>query len=378
MKEKINQTPISIPRLLIKIIVILIIINFSWVLLSKLPLGKVSLYNVIFDGRLRLPFGENPAKSYNLSLFDMDAMFESHKISDKTVAANNSINIILLGDSSIWGFLQRPEETLTGLLSKRFSKNNENVTFYNFGYPSISVLKDLLLIEKIIEHQPDLIIWFSTLEALPISEQLNNPLIENNPVIVNKILDKYQIENINQLPIKPLQKTLLNQIRNISNLFDLQLYGIHWTATGIDQEYPANYRTAKRDFEDPISLFHGISTNEEDFQNYLGLEIFKTGIEKNPDIDFILINEPILVSDGINSSVQYNYYYPKWAYEQYRIDMENFTQENKITYYDFWNLIPQDQFTNSAIHLSLQGEILFANEIAKIVDEYLESKGVNE
>jgi hypothetical protein len=378
MKQDNNSTPISIPRLIIKIIALLIVINFGWILISKVPIGKISLYNAIFNGRLRLPFGENPSNSYNLSLFDLDAMFASHIISDKTAIKNNSIDIILVGDSSIWGFLQRPEDTLSGLLNKRFSCNNANIRFINLGYPSISILKDLLLIENIIEYQPDLIIWFTTLEALPIANQLDNPIIENNPIIVNKILEKYEIDNIDKMPFDNLENTLIKQRRNISNLFDLQLYGIHWTATGIDQEYPENFREAERDFEDPMEQYHGISSKEEGFHKFLGLEIIRSGININPDIDFILINEPILISNGINSSVQYNYYYPKWAYDQYRIDMEQFTQENKISYYDFWNLIPQDQFTNSAIHLSLEGEQLLANEIEKIVYEYLESKGVND
>ena len=52
-------------------------------------------------------------------LSNLDAMLASHKISaDKKT--NNDFRIIILGDSSIWGFLQKPENTLAGLLEKRY------------------------------------------------------------------------------------------------------------------------------------------------------------------------------------------------------------------------------------------------------------------
>ena len=57
---------------------------------ASLPprVGDVSLYNRIFPGRMRFPYGENPSEAYNLSLFDLDAMFASHAISAGTKPAN--------------------------------------------------------------------------------------------------------------------------------------------------------------------------------------------------------------------------------------------------------------------------------------------------
>jgi hypothetical protein len=43
--------------------------------------GKISLYNQLFPGRKRFPFGEDSSQSYNLSLFDLEAMFASHLLS---------------------------------------------------------------------------------------------------------------------------------------------------------------------------------------------------------------------------------------------------------------------------------------------------------
>ena len=376
MKNDIPSSTISIKRIIIKTILILFIINFGWIYLSRLPIGDVSLYNLIFDGRYRLPFGENPKRSYNLSLYNLDAMFASHEINKKQVDIED-IHVVLIGDSSIWGFLQKPDNTLSGLLNKRFLEIDRKIVFHNLGYPSISILKDLMVIDRALEYNPDLILWFITLEALPIEKQLEIPIIKNNTRIVNSIIEKYELSEISLVEEKLIDNTLWNQRRNISDLLNLQLFGILWDATGIDQEYPETYNPAQRDFTEPIEQYYTVKPDDK-LEDFLALEIINNGIEKNKGIDFILINEPILISEGVNSSVQYNYYYPRWAYDQYRLIMKEFTQKNNIMYYDFWNLIPESEFTNSAIHFSEGAEKILADKINLVIERYISQKVNND
>jgi hypothetical protein len=377
MKKTIGNSSISITRVIIKTVLLLTIINFGWIIISKLPIGKISIYNFIFPGRHRLPFGENPKSSYNLSLYNLDAMFASHVIDEKHDTGLGNTKIVLVGDSSIWGFLQKPNQTLASLLEQEFLKRDQNITFYNLGYPSISIFKDLMIIEKTLEYKPDLIIWFTTLEALPKNAQIEIPLVENNPNSANQLIENYELKELPKLEEIILQKTFWKQRRNIADILNLQVYGVLWSATGIDQEFPEDYQAAQRDFDVPVEEYHGISP-EDKLIDHLGLEIFKNGIENNPETDFIIVNEPILISEGVNSSFQYNFYYPRWAYDQYRVIMDDFTKENQFTYYDLWNLIPESEFTNSAIHLSEIGEDVLAEEMIKIIEHYLEQKGVNE
>jgi len=369
MKNDITSSTISIKRIIIKVIFILFIFNFGWILLTNLPIGDLSLYNLLFEGRYRLPFGENPKRSYNLSLFNIDAMFSSHEINGKPTNEED-FNVVLIGDSSIWGIIQEPEETLSGLLNKRFSEKDNKIVFHNIGYPSISVFKDLMLIDRVMEYNPDLILWFTTLEALPKSKQLDIPINKNNPRIANSIIEKYKLTELRKFDENYLESTFWNQRRNISDLLNLQLYGILWDATGIDQEYPETYNHAQRDFYEPIEQYYGINP-DDNIGDFLGLEIMKKGIEINSGTDFILINEPILISEGVNNSIQYNYYYPRWAYDQYRLIMKEFTKKNGFAYFDFWDLIPQEKFTNSAIHLSKDAERKLAEEITFIVEDYM-------
>ena len=309
MKNEITSSAISIKRIIIKTILILFIINFGWIYLSRLPIGDVSLYNFVFTGRYRFPFGENPKRSYNISLYNLDAMFASHEINKKQTDVED-IHVVLIGDSSIWGFLQKQENTISGLLNKRFVGEDKKVNFHNLGFPSISILKDLMIVDRALEYDPDLILWFITLEALPKEKQLEIPIIRNNIGIVNSIIEKYELSEITLIEEKLIDNTLWNQRRNISDLLNLQLFGILWDATGIDQEYPETYNPAQRDFTEPIEQYYNINPDDK-LEDFLALEIIENGIEKNKGIDFILINEPILISEGVNSSVQYNYYYPR-------------------------------------------------------------------
>src|SRR5215510_9497123 len=126
------------PRLfpvLIKAALLFVLFNFAFIGLHNIPLGKLSLYNIIFTGRERFPFGET-RESYNLSLFDLDAMFASHILSG-TEKTPNEYRVLLIGDSSVWGTLLTPEQTLAGQLNANpISACGKTVKAYNLGYPT--------------------------------------------------------------------------------------------------------------------------------------------------------------------------------------------------------------------------------------------------
>ena len=121
-------------------------------------LGKVSLYNTLLPGRERFPFGEEPHKAYNLSLYSVEAMFASHELTgaDKP---ENEFRVIVLGNSSVWGTLLEPQHTLSGQLNSMhlLAGDGRAVRFYNLGYPTMSLAKDLMLLDEAMRYSPDLI-----------------------------------------------------------------------------------------------------------------------------------------------------------------------------------------------------------------------------
>ena len=354
------QPRIRLFHLLIKAALLFLLFDFAFIFFHRIALGKISFYNSLFPGRERFPFGET-RESYNLSLFDVDAMFASHVLAG-TQKKPDEYRVLLIGDSSVWGTLLKPEETLSGQLNgSNFEACGRTVRTYNLGYPTISLTKDLMILDQAKGYQPDLVIWLTTLEAFPKDKQLSSPLVANNSERVRRLITNYQlpIDPNDPALIRPSawDQTLVRQRRAVADLVRLQIYGALWASTGIDQIYPRDYERAQTDLE-ASEEFHGLTS----LQDSLALDILQAGMSAAPKM--LLVNEPILISHGLNSDIRYNFFYPRWAYDEYRQTLAEQAGQHNWQYLDLWDLIPVDQFTNSAIHLTPAGEHLLAEKIA--------------
>jgi hypothetical protein len=188
--------------------------------------------------------------------------------------------------------------------------------------------------------------------------------VENNPVLINSLIKKFQL-SFSTNEIKILDNSIIKQKRNLADLIRHQLYGILWAGSGIDQVYPQEINPAQRDFE-PDATFKGFEQDQFD-ENDLAADVILNAADRLSKMEFIVINEPILISSGKNSDIRYNFYYPRWAYDKYRNIIKTTLTKSGILYYDFWNLVPESEFTNSAIHLNLVGERILANKTREII-----------
>jgi hypothetical protein len=355
-----------IRNVLFKAILLLVVSNVVFAFLDPYTLGRITLYNRIYPGRSRLPFGENASQAYNFSLFNLDAMFSSHVI-DRGPKPENEYRIITIGDSSVWGTLLQPNETLAGQINaSALTICGKQVQAYNLGYPTISVTKDLLILDRAMRYQPDMVIWLVTLEALPKDKQLTSPLVANNPSIVKDLIKKYDLSFNPQDPAIVQQslwdKTIIGRRRSLADLFRLQIYGVMWAATGIDQVYPQEYTPAQTDLADDLT-FHDWSPPLLSSEN-LSYEILKAGMQAVGNVPLIIINEPILISAGANNDIRYNFFYPRWAYDQYRLQMADLSWTTGWQYIDLWEILPDSSdYTNSAIHLTPEGEGILTQHI---------------
>ncbi len=345
-------------------------------LVAALPagIGRLSLYNRLFDGRLRFPFGEDSERSYNLSLFDLDAMFASHVIAVGPKPAGE-YRVIVIGDSSTWGTLLRPEETLAGQLDAAHltACDGRTVRVYNLGYPTVSLTKDLMVLDYALRYQPDLVIWPLTLEAFPYDKQLSSPIVANNAARVDDLIARYSLslDPADPALVRPSfwDQTLIGQRRALADLLRLQLYGVLWSATGIDQTYPTDYTRAQTDFDTDVT-FHGQTGPLLD-KSQLAFDVFDAVLSAAGDIPVLIINEPMLISSGKNSDLRYNFLYPRWAYDDWRLMMRERAAAEGWIYLDLWNIIPADQFTNSAIHVTPAGQTLMSEQVRPVLQNQL-------
>jgi hypothetical protein len=367
-----NESPITrgvVLRVLVKAGLLFVVINLLYAWANPLPLlGQISIYNTLVPGRERLPFGENPA-SYNLSLFQLEAMFSSHEVSAAKPA--DEYRVLLIGDSSVWGILLEPEDMLASKLNDLDlgTVDGKTIRAYNLGYPTISVMKDLLILDRAMAYQPDLIVWLTTLEAMPTDKQTTSPIVQHNAEDARSLITRFD------LPLDPddpafvepsfFDRTVVGERRALADWLRLNVYGILWAATGIDQFYPDTYEPPQENLE-ASEAFYGLEPplRRED----LAFAVLEAASERAEGIPVLFVNEPMFISKGENSDIRYNFYYPRWAYDDYRRLMAAEAEANGWHYLDLWDSIPDSEFTNSAIHLTPAGEEQLA---AAIADEIL-------
>jgi hypothetical protein len=359
---------------ILKATLLFVLFNFAFLFARNIPFGEFSLYNSLFPGRERFPFGET-RESYNLSLFDLDAMFASHILSG-AAKTPDEYRVLLIGDSSVWGTLLMPEQTLAGQLnSSSISACGKNVRAYNLGYPYISLMQELMILDEALQYQPDMVVWLVTLESLPREKQLSAPLVANNPARVRELAFKYELNvNTNDPALVHLSnwdQTFVGRRRALADLLRLQLYGALWSSTGIDQYYPETYERAQTDFEADYE-FAGL-TPPASLQDALALDVLDAGL-RAAKVPTLLVNEPILISHGLNSDIRYNFFYPRWAFDEYRSMLNEYTATSQLPYLDLWDLVPMEEFTNSGVHLTPSGEALLANKVGEAIQTYCAKK----
>jgi hypothetical protein len=356
-------------NVLLKALLLFLAANGIFAAFDLLPaLGRISIYNRLIPGRVRLPYGENPEADYNLSLFNLEAMFASHEVSAKPKPGE--FRVMLIGDSSTWGFLLQPKETLSSLINEQprgieDRDPGDSVHIYNLGYPTMSATKDLLMLEYAMRYDPDLIIWMVTLESLPQTKQLASPILQHNAGEVRSLIADYGLHSDPQDPrlIPPTlwDRTLVGERRSLADLIRLQMYGFLWAATGVDQAIPAEFDPPQKDLEADPS-FYGLLPpvlKEAD----LAFDVLAAGRTLTGHVPLWIVNEPVYLSSGLNSDIRYNFFYPRWAYDEYRVLLADWCREQQVPFFDLWDLIPSDEFSNSAIHRTPRGEQMLADRL---------------
>lgn len=346
-------------RVIGKAAVLFLLLNVLFALTLPLEfLGRASLYNGLLAGRERLPYGEVPSESYNLSLFNIPAMMASHTISQEK--GKDEFRVLVIGDSATWGWFLENQSTLTGQINMgdHVTADGRRVVAYNLGYPIMSLTKDLMFLDAAKNSDPDLIVWPVTLESFPREKQLFSPIVQNNPGRIRPLIERYDLhldaQDARFVDPNLFESSIVGQRRNLADLVRLQLYAFSWAATGIDQAIPEEIALRKSDFEEDLSWqdYEGpLPLGEEE----LAMDVLAAGVALAGDVPMLIVNEPMFISGGQNSDLRYNSFYPRWAYDQYRQLLGDAAISNEWHYLDIWDRVAADEFTDTPVHLTPEG-----------------------
>lgn len=372
MADNAPQHPqnIRLWRLALKTALLFIIFNLLWVLLQPLPLiNRLSVYNVLAPGRERFAFGEYSTESYSLIVNSLDQLFASHVIAQPKRA--NEFRVVLVGDSAVWGYLLPPESTQSACINRLnlTAPNGKAVRAYNLGYPKLTVIKDLLILQRALAHQPDVILWQTSLASLYPSDQLDFALITAHRAELDALQAEYQFK-LDQYPLPEpdfWSRTFFGQRRDAADWLRHQLYGIGWALTGRDHVIPRLLRPHPTNLLPDESL---LSVNVVRLQTEgviraddLNFDVLRAGIgmAEAVNVPVVLINEPIYRKE--DDPLRYNSYYPRWAYAGYRQVFSQLAAAEQWDYLDLWDAVPTDQFTDTDFHLTAEASCAYAERM---------------
>jgi hypothetical protein len=385
-------------RVLAKGLILFLLFEFA-LLSSNWDLGKLNIYPSLGLSRSRFPSSTQPSVDAALDVGNLDAMFASHTVSRPK--APDEFRVLVLGDSAAWGALLPPDQTLPGQLdSFGLSCGDKHVRVYNLSYPRSSATKDLMILDKAMQYQPDLVVWMVTLYTLMPKTRVDHWLITQNPGEFYQLAKRFGFLP-RKYPVQTPVDQVINKHRALFRVLRYQLYSMVHLATGIDQiqnpyaeasaesnhlplegtnwsvltlprllpdqaggsHPPANRAPTIPELSTDLT-FEGMVPPTLTPQQ-LSLDQISDFYQLADKTPIILVNEPIMLLEGVpNSDIRYNVYYPRWVYDQYRQYLGQAVAHNHWDYLDLWNMFPPDYFTNTPLHLNADGQRQLAEAIA--------------
>lgn len=358
-------------RVLLKALFLFVVLNVVFALVNP-PVGKITLYNSVIPGRLRFPYDDTELPYINYIARvdeDYDAMFGQHLISRRKPASE--FRLILLGNSATWGFGLPADRVLSEQINRLNIQtcDGRTVRAYNLAYPSFYITRDLLLLDKAMEYQPDMVFWLITLGTL-------EPNVEETQFVAPHWKRYWQLADTYDLRLShfspPIQeppfwdKTIIGQRKRLKNIALTQVFGVLWAGTGIDNRKSTQPEPdiPNSDVENDLKYMGRSPDESAELFDSLLMDVLSAGVDVAGDVPVVLVNEPIFVAEGKNHLVRYNWYYPRWAYDEYRQFILEWTEEHDHKLLDYWNALPPGDFYDQPLHLRSAGHKHFAELLA--------------
>lgn len=358
------RTTVSAWRVLLKGVLLFLLLEYALVWLFPRA-GFLNVYAALNMKRERFPLSTASPADDAQDLGNLDAMFASHVVSNPK--ARNEFRVMVLGDSAVWGLQLAPEQTLPAQLdSLDLDCGAKKVRVYNLSFPRSSATKDLMILDKALQYQPDSILWLITWYTLMPKTRVDHWLVTQNPAEFYSLAQRF-----NFLPRDYARPTALDTMlarnRALFRETRFDLYSLIELATGV-QQIPGPPEVLPATLSRDIT-FEGLKPPTLR-QSQVSLDQLADFYSLAGRVPVILINEPMLVMHGVpNSDVRYNSYYPRWVYDQYRQYLAQDAAEHGWNYLDLWNAFPSTYFTDTPLHLSPQGQHLLAQTLAPAIQK---------
>lgn len=357
-----------IGRIVLKAALLFVLLNVAFALLDPMSfVGRIGIYNWLVPGRERITYNHGSTRSHTVTTANMAANLGTHVVAGPHPP--DEFRVFVFGDSATWAVSQSHDQTVTAFLNDMnlTAADGRPMRFYNLGYPESSASKTLLLLDAAMRYQPDMIVWNLTLQAF-YPYTVYHFLVTENPIPMARLDAAYDLPSYD--PDSPQvvhpslwDRTLVRRREELATLLRLQVYGIPWGLTGVDNivypyEAPPDNIPVGREDPGPVS------------PDDLTFEYLYAIFERAEGVPVVLVNEPIFIASGENSDRWYNESYSRQQFDSFRKIMAEMAMREGWTYLDAWDVIPPPYFTRDEMHRNPEGEIRFATYLAPYFVEW--------
>ena len=364
-----------IARVVIKATLLFILLNLLFVLLQPIDaLSRYTLYNNVFAGRERLPYGgDDFSQSNAVTMDNIPAMIASHQIARQK--ADDEFRVVIFGNSGIWGFWLPSSQTLGPQMTRMNTKlaDGRRVVVYNLAYPYPYIIRDLLFMDEAMQYKPDMIIW--VVSAASFWEDPNSPIILNNLDKVRHLVENYglTVHFNTESPVATdfYSQTIIGKRATLLTLLQNQLTGILWNGLGIDHNIPSSIPKTPNDLPDD-DKWSSFSPSQYTAENLLSFHFVDVGYNLAGDIPLIMINQPMFIATGENSDLRYNLDYPRWLFDDYRALFAKSVAQNAWLYCDLWDALPNEYYTDTPFHMNASGIAELGRILLEMITHYME------
>jgi hypothetical protein len=361
---KIRHAPLT-PKLFLrafaKAVIGLVCLNIICLLLNFDPavaLIKLNVSCALKDGESRLLYSKGVNDNLADIVIPIDAALATHKISchPKT---QDEYRVIFIGDS----------QTTSAVYSEIINADNlhvagKKVVAYNLGWPGTDIVQDVLILDAAMQYQPDLVVLSVT------AASFNDVAYPNdNPVgwfrTINKrrlaaLSRKFDLQDWFEASMQPEawyeQWVAIDNSEWIMNpIIPAWINRFSYLSNFTKVDYLAEYHRTDYYINKPIpptAIYHS------DDPGFMGMPntIWKflnvaQQLSDQHQAKLMLINEPTFNNPSVDNNDKYSNFYEKKLYDRYRVALKKFADKYHFWYFDWWDIVPPDAFTDSPLHM---------------------------
>ncbi|MEP7289262.1 MAG: hypothetical protein ABI947_26215 [Chloroflexota bacterium] len=350
-------------RVLLKAVLCLLICDALFIVLRPLDrLMPLSLFGSLLPYRTRIAI---PERDVTGQLVPLETLLNAHIISRPKAA--NEYRVIILGDSGINGWGNRDSETINAYLEAAGKTlGGKTIRAYNLAALGPSVSRDLVIADAALAYQPDLIVWFVTLQSF--HDATPDRLLEFNQPRLTRLTQQFKLNDVNARTYGHYeavwwQRSILMQRTTLYRWLSFQAYSLR------QGQFLGIYPLAQTD---PIPASPVIAIDDPAYTPMPNAAwAALTALPQLTHSPILIVNEPIMIVKG--SPANYNEFNGREIYDLYRSTFNRTCTDQRLWCMDLWDLLPMSEYTDSPLHRTAQGNAAIAtrvmNEIGGVLDK---------